>query len=83
MQRFRRLTEAAAAARDAKAPIDLEKAKAMLASVARGGGMTTYLSVIAFPAARKMVVATLPEAGVPATKGPWVDVEWDQVFGAK
>jgi hypothetical protein len=82
-RRFGLLSDAAAATRTAKGKIDPEKAKAMLNSVARSGGTTTYLSVIAFPGSRRMMVAVFPKSGVPATQGHWVDVEWDQVFGAK
>jgi hypothetical protein len=82
-ERLRLLSDAIAAAETAKTPIDLSKAKAMMDSVARSGGATTYLSVIAFPDSRKMVVALTPKTGVSATRGHWVEVDWQQVFAAK
>ena len=55
----------------------------MMDSVSRGGGLMTYLSVIAYPDARRMYVAVTPKTGVPATQGRWVEVDWEKVFAAK
>jgi hypothetical protein len=82
-RRLKILDGALAAVREAKGKVDLEKAEAMLDSVAPQGGFMTYLSVIAFPDTRRLVIAVTPKTGVPATKGHWVEVDWQQVFAAK
>jgi hypothetical protein len=82
-RRYRLLADAVCGAATTWTPIGPEKAKAMMDSVARGSQVTTYLSVVALPDSRKMVVARLPQAGVPATRGPWVEVEWKAVFAAR
>jgi hypothetical protein len=63
--------------------VDFESAKAMLHSVAKSGGVVTHLSVVTWPAARRMAVAISPENGVSATRGRWRTVEWTDVFGPR
>ena len=63
--------------------IDFEIAKGMLDSVAKNGGSVTHLSVIAWPAARRMAVAISPQNGVSATRGKWRVVAWADLFGVR
>jgi hypothetical protein len=78
--RYAKLSEALRRRASDGAKIDLATAQAMLDSVAPNGGTMTYLSVVVFPAKRRMVVALSPKAGVAATKGRWVPVDWEAVF---
>ena len=55
----------------------------MMNSVSRSGGFVTYLSVIAYPDSRRILVALSPKTGVSATQGRWVEVDWEKVFAAK
>jgi hypothetical protein len=82
-RRYNLLTDTIAGFRKAQAAIGLEKAEAMMHSVSRSGDFVTYLTVIAFPETRKMVVALSPKTGVSATRGHWVEVDWKTVFEAK
>lgn len=63
--------------------IDFEAARKLLDSVAKNGGSVTHLSVVAWPAARRIAVALSPSNGVSATRGPWRTIEWADLFGAK
>lgn len=63
--------------------VDFEAAKGMLDSVAKNGGTVTHLSVVAWPAARRMAVAISPSNGVSATRGRWRTVEWADLFGVR
>ena len=54
----------------------------LLQSCSKDGDTVTYLTVIALPGERKMVFAVSPDLGVTATKGEWIEITWDQVFGA-
>lgn len=78
--RYASLSEALRRAAADGRKLDLAAAREMLDRVAPQGQSMTYLSVVVFPKTRKMVVAFAPKAGVPATKGRWVPVEWDAVF---
>lgn len=60
--------------------VDFEKAKELLASVAKSGGTATYLSVVVWPASKRYAFAVSPELGVAATKGKWVVAEWEAIF---
>jgi len=60
--------------------IDLAAAEQMMDAVAPNGATMTYLSVIAFPKQRRMVVALATKPGVSATKGRWTPIDWDAVF---
>ncbi|HYF01543.1 MAG TPA: C45 family peptidase [Planctomycetota bacterium] len=59
------------------------EARAMLASVSRSGGSTTYFSVIVHPAARRYGFAVAPAAGSSAAEGRWIPVSWTEVFGSE
>jgi hypothetical protein len=61
--------------------VDVEKAIKMMDSVAENGEVVTYMTVIAFPRDRTMIFAFSPDEGVSATKGEWIEITWDQVFG--
>jgi hypothetical protein len=63
--------------------VDLELAKSLLDRVAKNGGTVTHLSVVAWPAARRLSVAISPSNGVSATRGRWRTVEWVELFGAR
>jgi hypothetical protein len=65
-----------------KSTIDVEKAIRIMDSVARNGKTVTYLTVIAVPGERKMVFAVSPGLGVSATRGEWIEITWNQIFGA-
>ncbi len=78
--RYETLVKGIDAARAARRKIDFEGAKAMLGSVCRNGGLVTHLSVVAWPAARRVAFAVSPAPEASATKGRWVTVEWDDIF---
>ena len=82
-RRMASLVDAVEAARIANTTIGLEEAKRMMNDVAVRGEGVTYLTAIAFPDERRMVFATTPETGVPATEGRWVEITWDEIFGAR
>jgi len=63
------------------AVIDVNKAKAIMHSVARHGETVTYLTVVALPKDRKIVFSVTPKRGVPATRGEWIEITWNSVFG--
>jgi hypothetical protein len=63
--------------------IGLEEAKQLLAGAAVRGEGSTYLSVIAKPAKRELLVAVAPRAGASATDGEWTHVAWEAVFSKK
>lgn len=63
--------------------IEIEDAKRMMHAVARRGGSVTYLTAIAFPDERRVVFATTPATGVPATEGRFVEILWDEIFSAR
>jgi len=63
-----------------KEVIDVEKAMKMMDSVSQNGESFTYLSVIAIPRERKMIFSISPKSNVPATKGQWTEITWDQIF---
>ena len=78
--RFDALTKGIDAARAARRRIDFEGAKGLLGSVCRNGGLVTHLSVVAWPAERRVAFAVSPAPETSATKGRWVTVEWDEIF---
>jgi hypothetical protein len=63
--------------------IDLAAAKRMLDSVAPNGASVTYLSIVAFPGERRVVVAFSPKQGVSATKGAWTEIRWDELLASR
>lgn len=61
--------------------LDYDAAKALLSSVGRDGpGVVTHLSVIAWPAARRIAFAFSPGTGKSSTRGRWVSFGWDELF---
>lgn len=82
-RRFSSLARAIVDAKAAEATIGLPEAKEMMDDVAVGGGGVTYLTAIAYPDERRFVFATTPDTGVPATKGKWSEVNWEQIFNAR
>ena len=40
----------------------------------------TYLTCIGYPDESRIVFATTPDAGVPATKGRYAETSWDDIF---
>jgi hypothetical protein len=78
--RYASLSEALRRAASEKRKIDLAAAQQMMDAVGPNGATMTYLSVIAFPKQRRMVVALATKPGVSATKGHWTTVDWDAVF---
>jgi hypothetical protein len=65
-------------------PIGLEQAKSMLDSVSRSSSSsTTLISAVIWPKLRRVVVAISPQAGVSATRGRWITVDWQDLFGAQ
>jgi hypothetical protein len=80
--RFLALTNGARGAAPEPGGIDLEAARNIMDAAAVRGSGSTYLSVIAFPGKREMVIAVAPEPGASATDGKWIRVQWETVFGA-
>jgi len=80
LKRYDTLAEAVAKHRQAKTKIGADEARAMLEGVARSGKMVTHLSVVVWPAARRISFAFSPGAGKAATQGRWVTVEWAEIF---
>jgi CubicO group peptidase (beta-lactamase class C family) len=67
--------------RSADQEIGFSEALAMLDEVAfNDGSMTTIVSGVVWPADARMMVSVSSGPGVSATSGPWVSVEWDQIF---
>jgi len=79
-RRMTSLVEAVRRARSRNAPMEIEKIKQALHTVAASGESVTYLTAIAFPDQRRIVFATTPGPGVPATQGQWIEVSWEGVF---
>lgn len=62
--------------------IGFEEARGMLDRVSKASAAsTTYYSAVVWPRQRKLMVSVSPEAGVPATRGKYVTVEWEKMFG--
>jgi hypothetical protein len=81
-KRFGILVESLQKVQASKSVISVEKAIKMMDSVAKNGKTVTYLTVIALPGERKMIFSVSPESGVSATKGEWIEITWDRIFGA-
>jgi hypothetical protein len=79
--RFQRLVELLNKSRVSGSVVTIKKATAIMDSVALGGRTTTYLAWIAIPSDRKIVFAVSPGLGVPATRGKWIELEWNEIFG--
>ena len=75
--RFGTLEKGIAASRS---KIGFEEAKVLLGSVCRNGRLVPPLSVVAWPAERRVAFAVSPAPEASATKGRWVTVEWDEIF---
>ena len=80
-KRFETLLEQLENCHTTKSVIDGAKAIKIMDSVSRNGKWVTYLSVIAFPIERKIAFAVSPGNGVSATRGEWIEITWDQIFG--
>lgn len=78
--RMTSLVEAIRCARTKGAAMGLEEAKQAMDAVAASGDGVTYLTAIVYPDERRIVFATTPDTGVPATKGRWVEIHWDDIF---
>ncbi len=59
--------------------IGFTQARDLMASVARSN---TLYSAVAWPGQRKLMVATAPSSGVPATSGTYVTANWTEIFSA-
>lgn len=80
-RRYSTLSGAVAKLASGRRRADLRTAKSMLDSVARNGNSVTYCSVVVWPGKRRYVVSLSPSQGVSATRGRWVTVDWDDIFG--
>jgi len=83
VKRLNAMASLARQTRDAKQTIDVPTAQKIIAAAAVRGSLSTQLSIIALPAKRQLIVAVSPKVGSPATDGPWVRVDWDEVFKAQ
>jgi hypothetical protein len=79
--RFQRLMDLLQESRASQSVIGINKAIDIMDSVARGGAEVTYLTWIAIPSDRKIVFSVTPGMGIPATRGEWTELVWDQIFG--
>jgi hypothetical protein len=79
--RFQRLVDLLQESRASQSVISINKAIDIMDSVARGGAEVTYLTWIAIPSDRKIVFSVTPGMGIPATRGEWTELGWDQIFG--
>lgn len=82
-RRFNRLTRSLDNAFSREQAVNLNEARRMLDMVARNGDNVTYLSCVVWPAQRRFALGVTPEHGVSATRAPWVQFTWDEVFGAE
>ena len=82
-RRMGSLADAIDQIRRAGATMGLEEAKQAMHKVAASGKSVTYLTCIAYPDERRIVFATTPDPGVPATKGRYVEISWDDIFSAR
>jgi predicted choloylglycine hydrolase len=80
--RFQRLVDVLRECRASRSVIGVRKAIDIIDSVAVGGQAVTYLTWISIPKDRRIVFALTPRPGVPATRGEWMELTWDQVLGA-
>jgi hypothetical protein len=80
--RFKLLADFLLKCRASKKTIDVDAAIRMMDLVAEGGETVTYLSVIAVPSERRLILAISPGQGISATKAEWIELTWDQIFRA-
>lgn len=67
-----------------KQKIDVKAAEQILAAVSmKGRDFSTHMSVVALPATRQLHIALSRAPGTSATDGPWVQVDWNDIFSAK
>jgi len=67
-----------------RSKIRFDEVRQITNSVAKASAVnTTMYTAVAWPAQRKMMVATAPDLATPATQGRYVMVEWDQIFAAR
>ncbi|HLY10743.1 MAG TPA: C45 family autoproteolytic acyltransferase/hydrolase [Planctomycetota bacterium] len=78
--RFEKVSRGLESLAAADRKIDLAAARKLLEGVGRSGPIVTHLSYVAWPAARRWTFAVSPQTGVSATKGPWIALEWKDVF---
>lgn len=79
-QRYGTISHALEASRAAGAKIGLREARAILESVSKSGSNVTHLSVVAWPAERRMAFALTPGGGKSAAGGRWIEFGWEEVF---
>ena len=79
--RFQRLVNFLNEFRASNSVIGINTAIDLMDSVAAEGPVVTYLTWIAIPGERKIVFAVTPGSGAPATRGEWIGLSWEQVFG--
>ena len=79
--RFETLADSLRECKKSACIIDFEKAAQIMDAVAQNGQTVTYLSVVVFPEERKLIFAITPGRGISATRGDWIQITWDQIFG--
>lgn len=80
--RYRAITEALAALGQAGRTVGFAEANEIMGQVAKSAPlMSTLYTAVAWPGQRRMAVAIAPARGRPATAGPYVLVDWEQIFG--
>jgi hypothetical protein len=79
--RFETLADSLRECKKSACLIDFEKAAQIMDAVAQNGQTVTYLSVVVFPEERKLIFAITPGRGISATRGDWIQITWDQIFG--
>jgi hypothetical protein len=79
--RLQRMADLLQECRASKSVISINKAIDIMDLVAEGGQVVTYLTWIAIPSDRKIIFAVTPDSGIPATRGEWIELSWEQIFG--
>lgn len=79
LTRFNSLSNGIQAHANAGTKIGFTQAKTLMSNVARSN---TLYSAVAWPGQRKLMVATAPSSGVPATSGTYITANWTEVFAA-
>jgi hypothetical protein len=63
--------------------IDVKTAEQIMNAASVRGAVSTQMSLIALPAARQFHIALSAKPGASAADGPWIQVDWNDLFSAK
>jgi hypothetical protein len=81
--RFHKLSAGLEADALADNTVDFPRARELLKSVDRSGGVVTHLAAIVWPKERKLALAYSPKPGASAVAGTWITVTMQQMLVLK